>query len=381
MKIAYCVLGTFNSGGMERVLANKANYLTKIGHEVTIITTDQQNRKPYYSLDDRITCIDLKINYTDDLTKGLPSRLISYVLKQARHNTKLCTFLNQRKQDLVVSLFDHDATILPKLSDGSKKVLEIHFSRYKRLQYNRNGLWKWIDKYRSHKDLVLVKQFSRFVVLTEEDKGYWGALPNIQVIPNANSFVPKKISDVTSKNVIAVGRYDAQKNFEDLIQIWRLVVNVCTDWKLTIYGQGPQKQQLQRLINQLDLSSSVTLHPPVSEIEKAYVDSAILAMTSKYEGLPMALLEAQACGLPLVSYACKCGPRDIIKEDLNGYLIDPGDKAAMAAKLIDLMRNRDLRARLGANAAQQSNLYEEDKIMQQWVSLFESLVNRHPDFK
>lgn len=374
MKIAYCVLGTFNSGGMERVLANKANYLAKLGHEVTIITTDQQERAPYYFLDERIQCVDLQINYTEDLTQGLAKRLLSYVLKQKKHKAKLQVLLAEKKQDLVISLFDHDAAILPHIDDGSKKVLEIHFSRFKRLQYNRRGLWKWIDKYRSFKDLSVVKSFSRFVVLTEEDKCYWGALPHIQVIPNANSFIPKNLSTGTSKRVIAVGRYDAQKNFSDLIKVWQLVANVHPEWSLTIYGHGPQKEQLQRQIDQYGLRDSITLHPPVKDIENAYLNSSILAMTSRYEGLPMALLEAQVCGLPLVSYACKCGPRDIIHPGINGYLIGEGDVQGMADKLVTLMLDQELRTHLARNAAQMAQNYGEEKIMNQWLSLFEDLL-------
>lgn len=359
---------------MERVLANKANYLAKLGREVTIITTDQQKREPYYSLDQRIQCVDLDINYTEDLTKGLATRLVSYAVKQNKHQAKLSHLLKKIRCDLVISLFDHDASILPHIKDGSQKILEIHFSRFKRLQYNRKGLWKWVDKYRSYKDLRLVQKFSRFVVLTEEDKAYWGDLPHIQVIPNANSFVPKNLATVINKRVIAVGRYDAQKNFSDLLDVWRLVVNQYPDWSLTIYGQGPQKQQLQEQIDRLAVSNTVTLHPPVIDIERAYVDSAILAMTSRYEGLPMALLEGQACGLPLVSYACKCGPRDIIRNGVNGYLIEEGDVAGMADKLVELIHDPELRSELGKNAAHMAHNYAEKKIMNQWLSLFEDVL-------
>ncbi|PVH25829.1 glycosyltransferase family 4 protein [Sphingobacterium corticibacter] len=374
MKIAYCILGTYNSGGMERVLANKANYLAKLGHEVTVITTDQQGRGSYYSLDPKIRSFDLQINYTDDLNYGLAMRLVSYARKQRIHRKKLSLLLKEKPQDIVISLFDHDVTILSRLRDRSRKVLEIHFSRYKRLQYNRKGVWRWLDKFRSYQDLNLVKKFSRFVVLTEEDKGYWGALPNIHVIPNANSFVPKERSTVLNKRVIAVGRYDTQKNFEDLIHIWKLVSHFYPDWSLTIYGQGFQKQLLENLIDQLDLQNSVTLHPPVADIENAYVDSAILVMTSRYEGLPMALLEGQACGLPLVSYACKCGPRDIIHNGVNGYLIEEGDRIGMADKLTKLMGNHELRKELGNNAAEMSENYAEDLIMKHWLDLFNELL-------
>ena len=374
LKIIYCILGMYNSGGMERVLANKANYLVAQGHAVSIITTDQQKRIPYFPLHSAIPLYDLGINYTQEGRQGLLRKMVSYQNKQRQHKRRLTTLLQDLKADIVVSMFDHDVSFLHGIQDGSKKVLEIHFSRFKRLQYGRKGLWKLADAIRSKQDIRLAKRYERFVVLTEEDRGYWGNLSNIAVIPNANSFVPTAQADVTCKRAIAVGRYDYQKGFDELIAIWEKVHERYPDWKLDIFGHGPLKEMLQTQICKSGLENTVRLCPPIKDIEKEYYKSALSVITSRYEGLPMTLLEAQACGLPMVAYACKCGPRDIIQDGQNGFLVEERDRDTMVARLVQLIEHEGLRRCMGGTAKEMSVNFSEEKIMGRWLNLFKQLV-------
>lgn len=374
MRIVYSILGTFNSGGMERVLANKANYFAALGYDVSIVTTDQKGRSSYFQLDNRIKQYDLDINYHDNESKNLLVKLLTYPQKQKLHKIKLEELLRKLKADIVISMFDNDSSFVYKLNDGSKKILEIHFSRFKRIQYGRKGILGIIDKYRSINDLKLARKYDRFVVLTEEDKSYWGNLSNIEVIPNANSFIPSDRASLMNKRVIAVGRYDYQKGFDGLIKIWKTIYDHNPDWRLDIFGNGPLKDELQDMIKDLNLLDIVQLHPPVKNIEKEYLESSILVMTSRYEGLPMALLEAQACGLPMVAYACKCGPKDIIKDGINGYLIPEGECQLMSDKLLTLMNNIELRKKMGTMSEQLSHNFSEEHVMKLWTNLFERLL-------
>ncbi len=374
MKIVYCILGTFNSGGMERVLANKANYLSKLGHQITIITTDQLGRKPYFQLNEQIDQIDLHINYTENNNQGLMTKILDFPRKQRKHKASLEKVLQKIKPDITISLFDHDAAIISKIKDGSKKIAEIHFSRFKRIQYGRGGLWNLVDRWRSKQDLKTIKLFDRFVVLTEEDKNYWGALNNILVIPNANSFTPNSLAELNIKQVIAVGRYDFQKHFDSLIRIWERVDKQNPDWKLNIFGSGPLESELQQQINDAQLQHSVSLERPVKNIEKEYLNSSIIALTSRYEGLPMALLEAQACGLPMVAYACKCGPKDIITDGENGFLIPEEHETLFTKRLLELMNSENRRREMGRKAFENSTNYSEDCVMQKWINLFNELT-------
>ncbi|GHE39798.1 glycosyltransferase family 4 protein [Sphingobacterium griseoflavum] len=377
MKIVYCIAATSNSGGMERVLANKANYFARMGFEVHIVTTDQAGKPNFFPLDPRVQQHDLGINYVHNNGRSLLYKVLSYGQKQKLHRKRLTVLLQNLKADISISMFDHEVSFLQRIPDGSIKILEIHFSRFKRLQYGRAGIWALVNQYRSKQDLRYAQQYARFVVLTHEDRGYWGDLPNIRVIPNANSFRPTTVSDRKEHKVMAVGRYDDQKCFADLIAAWATIRQVQPGWALHIYGQGPLQGKLQAQIVQLGLTGVVRLEAPVKDIESAYRQHAMLAMTSRYEGLPMALLEAQACGLPLVAYACKCGPRDIIRDGENGFLVPEGDKATLTERLLRLMEDEVLRQQMGQAAERRSLDFTEDVVMEQWLNLFSELQTAH----
>lgn len=373
MKIVYSILGTYNSGGMERVLSNKANYLAALGYEVVIITTDQRGRESNFFLHQNISQIDLGINYTDDHNLSLLHKIFSYRNKQRIHRRELTEILEKLKADIVISMFDHDVTFLHQIKDGSKKVLEIHFSRYKRIQYNTTGLSKVINIYRMKQDLSLAKKYERFVVLTQEDSMNWKGLDNIIVIPNAHTFWPSKKASLIRKRAIAVGRFDYQKGFDDLIKAWKIIAVKYPEWKLDIYGEGPLKQKMKFQIYEMHLSNHIFLHNPIKNIMKAYMNSGIVLMTSRYEGLPMVLLEAQACGLPVVSYACKCGPRDIISENKNGFLVAEGDIVGFADKVCLLLGDDLRRMEMGRRAREMSRNFSEERIMKHWLKLFETI--------
>ena len=232
MKIVYCIPATSNSGGMERVLSGKANYLASLGHEIAIITTDQRGKAPFFPFREGIAQYDLGINYDENNDEGILSKLCSYPGKKRRHKALLTSLLMELKADVVVSMLGDDADLLPSIADGSKKVLEYHFSKLKRLQYGRTGLWRLVDHIRTKLDERTVRPYDRFVVLTKEDQGYWGALPNIRVIPNALPFTTDTPSDCKAHRVVAAGRYDFQKNFELLIRLWARLAPSFPDWEL-----------------------------------------------------------------------------------------------------------------------------------------------------
>lgn len=376
MKIVYCIAGTYNSGGMERVLANKANYLAARGYEIVILTTDQRGKQPFFDLDERIVCHDLDINYEENNGKSFLNKLIHYPFKQWKHRKKLTAYLKRIKADIAVSMFCNDVSILWKMNDGSKKLLEIHFSRYKRLQYGRKGVWKLVDLWRSRMDERTVKNYERFVVLTNEDKSYWGNLPNISVIPNALTYsVPSScLSPLTAKRVIAIGRYGYQKGFDSLIDAWRIIHSFYPDWTLDIIGNGEWLNRLQQQINEYTLEHSVFLKPPTRHIEDEYRRASLLVLSSRYEGLPMVLLEAQSFGLPIVSFACKCGPKDVITDGEDGFLVSEGNIPMLADRVLRLIENDDLRKRMGTNARHHSKAFSEERIMERWIDLFNKSV-------
>lgn len=377
MKIIYCTHSTCNPGGMERVLLNKVTYLSQLpGWKVAVVTTDQNQRPPFYPFPEKVRMTDLGINYSEDNGKGAWKKITGYLRKRKEHKRKLTALLLEEKPDIVVSLYPSESSFIPDIKDGSKKVLELHYCKFFRLQYGRRGLLGWIDKLRTRQDEQIVRRFDKFVVLTNEDRGYWGNLPNIEVIPNAAMHVSDAYSDVMNKRVIAVGRLDYQKGFDRLVQAWQLVRHTgkFTDWKLDIFGQGEWREMLQQMIDKAELQDSVRLNRPTKQIGEEYVKSDMLVMSSNYEGFPMVMIEAMACGLPVVSFDYKCGPKDIIQPGINGLLVPNGDIQALADAMMKVMEDEAYRKMLSLNARKVVDTYSEQAVMSQWIRLFTSIT-------
>lgn len=377
MKLIYCTHSTYNPGGMERVLLNKVTYLSQLpGWEVSVVTTDQHQRPPFYPFPEKVRMTDLEINYSEDNEKGAWKKITSYLRKRKEHKRKLTALLLKEKPDIVVSLYPSESSFIPDIKDGSKKVLELHFNKFFRIQYGRKGIIGLIDRWRTRQDERIVRRFDKFVVLTNEDKGYWGDLPNIEVIPNAAIHVSKNYSEVKNKRVIAVGRLDYQKGFDRLIQAWKLVqyTGQFTDWKLDIFGQGEWREMLQQMIDEQGLQNTAKINPPTNAILNEYVHSSLLVMSSNYEGFGMVLVEAMSCGVPVISFDCKCGPKDIIQTGINGLLVPNGDIQALADAMMKVMEDEAYRKMLSLNARKVVDTYSEQAVMSQWIRLFTSIT-------
>lgn len=369
-KLVFCIPALANSGGMERVLSRKANYLVNLGYDIHIITSDQMGRPVFFPLDERIHLHDLGIDHEANNHTSLARKLMDYPVKIVRHRHRLKNLLLSLKADIVISMFGLEASFLPHIKDGSRKVLEYHFSKNKRLHYHRKGLWRAVDEWRTKKDEQTVRLYDDFVVLTEEDRALWGNVPNIHVIANPLPFETESYADTSSKRIVAAGRYNYQKNFEALIDIWAQIEPSYPDWRLSIYGDGEERDNLQRKIDEYALSR-ISLERPTKEMLQVYLSSSAYVMTSHYEGLPMVLLEAQACGLPIVSYACECGPRDVVEHGKTGFLVSMYDQAQFVNSLRELMDNAPLRHEMGQQAKAASKRYSLEAIMDRWVTLFE----------
>ena len=338
MKLVYCTHSVCNPGGMERVLINKVTYLVERLHwDVSIVTTDQKNRPAFYSLPSGVKMTDLEINYSDDNVKSPIGKIVGYLKRRRKHRRLLTDLLKREKADIVVSLYPSESSFIPSIKDGSKKVLELHYNKFFRLQYNRKGL-----------------------------------------LPNAALFLGKTYSDVSRKRIIAVGRLDYQKGFDRLIQAWELVQQnkAFKEWHLDVFGQGEWRDMLQKMINERGLQVNMHIHPPTKNIGKEYAQSSLLVMSSNYEGFPMVMIEAMASGLPVVSFDYKCGPKDIIRHRENGLLVDNGDIQGLADAMMEVMGDDAFRKTLSENARKVVSTYSEEAVMRKWISLFHSLVEK-----
>jgi len=218
-----------------------------------------------------------------------------------------------------------------------------------------------------------LKRLDRFVVLTEEDKLAWPELTNVCVIPDPLSFVPTQISTLTEKRVVAVGRYVYQKGFDLLLQAWAKVEKECPDWQLAIYGDGDRATYLQQM-KELGIDSSrCHLNGPTSNIQQEYANSSLFVFSSRFEGFGMVLVEAMSCGLPVVSFACPCGPKDIVSNGEDGLLVTNGNIDKLAEAMTKLIRDDNQRVSMSQSALRNVERFRIERIAQQWKQLFTSL--------
>ena len=392
MKIVYCLFGTYSTGGIERVTAVKANWLAEHGYEVYLVTTGHAGRPSYYPLHPSIKHIDLGLCYDE---AGELSRFTVYrrnYPKYRRHREELEKLFADIRPDIAVAAGWHEGSFLFQLKDGSKKIIEHHGWRHAnvalypvylrelghvtamtRFKYWLRTLWGNLMTYKQGR---YDRKFDRLVVLTEEDKTYCTHCPTTSVIPNPITTPSSEVSPLSDKVILAVGRLDNQKNFPELIDIWALVAKDYPDWKLRIVGEGYTDVRILKKVKEYGLEEQFELCPFTKEIQKYYLSASIYAMTSAFEGLPLVLVEAESMGLPLVSYACPCGPRDIIRDGQDGFLVESGDKETFAARLRQLIEDEELRRRMGQAAKINSQRFSLDNVMKQWEDLFAELTSK-----
>lgn len=378
MKIAYYLPSLYTAGGLERIITLKANYFADhFGYSVTIITSEQQGRKLYYELSKNVNHIDLGVLF--DLTENQSKirKLLSYPFKYYLFKKKFSSFLYEYKPDITISTLRRELNFINSINDGSIKIGEFHVTRnsYHAMSINSNKIFlRILKKLWARLFLKNIKKLSKFIILTNEEAANWPELKNIKVISNPLTFYPENISNCSSKKIIAAGRYSFQKGFDLLIESWSIVAKRNPDWKLYIYG-GENKKEFIQQVKELKLESSCFLEDAVPDIIDKYTESSIFVLSSRYEGFGMVITEAMACGVPAVSFACPCGPKDIIKDEIDGLLVENGNIQELADKICYLIEHENIRKEMGKQARINVERFKIENIAMQWKELFDSLLD------
>ncbi len=376
-RILYVYGGLYIPNGMNAIISQKVNYLAEnTDSEVYISLTERAELPHYYRLSSKVRWINFNINFDELDTLPLYKKLWKYWWKQRQFKKCLSDYMMRIRPDISISVCRREINFITKIKDGSKKVAEIHFGRtfYRKLdkKYLPGFLNRLLSKIWVNGLISNLKQMDRFVVLTNEDALNWPELDNLIVIPNFVTSISAHLSDLSSNRVIAVGRYSWQKGFDLLLDAWCVVHSKYPEWRLDIYGGG-DNGFYQKLASEKMLSSVVTCHAAVSDILEKYVQSSVFVLSSRYEGFGLVLVEAMSAGLPVVSFDCPCGPRDIVRDGENGLLVESGNVNQLAEKLCYLISHKDERVRMGRNAHASIQQFDKEVIMKKWIELFEIL--------
>ena len=376
-KIVYCTPSLYIAGGVERVLTMKANYFADVyGYDITIILTDGKGKPHFYPLSEKIKVINLDIDFDELWQYKFFGQILPYLRKQRVFRKRLTAELMRLRPDITISLLRREINFITKIKDGSKKIGELHVNRKKYRYYednNTNFVKEAFAKLWMKNLIGHLCKLDRFVVLTEEDKLAWPEIENVIAIPDPMTFFPETSSPLTEKRVIAVGRYEYQKGFDLLIQAWAEVEQQCPDWTLDVYGAG-ERRDYDAILDNLGIDRSrCHLKGPTSDIQSEYMASSVFAFSSRYEGFGMVLVEAMACGIPVVSFDCPCGPKDIVSDGEDGLLVETGNVNQFANALISVIKDSDRRVELARNARRNVQRFRVDKIAVQWQDLFDHL--------
>ena len=352
--VAIVISDITKSAGTERAVTNLANVLSNESEtSVFIISVYSSNgMEAFYQIDDRVTIFHLgkKEKITKfkrlDVYKEL-YRELSYLILNNNINIIIGT---THAYNIVLSF-------LPK------RIIRIgcEHINYSACPSVVRPIRKWA-----------YKRLDSIVVLTNADAGNYRFIQQkkLHVIPNISSFSRDNVSDLSKKRIITIGRLSMQKGYDILVDVINGIRNEMEEWTVDIFGSGEMRKELANKISSTNLESVIHICNPTSRIKEELLESSIYLMTSRHEGLPMVLIEAQTCGLPIVSFDCPEGPAEIVTTGTDGYLIPLMDKDEMGKKLLSLMYNDQLRTKFGQKAFENSARFSKESIIAQWKELF-----------
>jgi len=397
-RVTFVVLSADGMGGVSRTVNNVASKLAE-RHDVEIVSMFRRRDEPHYPLDARVRLTYL----TDERTFAAPAaearpervrepreqpnppawqkvlRRGPTRLVQPASGPPMSTLtdvllwrkLRALPPGIIISPFQ---TLCPAVARWAPshhiKVAQEHLNLRSRLVVPSS-----LDNF-----VRDVLDMDCLVTLTETDAADYArhlrGRVMVKAIPNAVPWSPNGDTGSREPVVVAAGRLVEQKGFDRLIAAYEPLAAAYPDWQLHIYGKGQQRRALSRLIRQRGLTDQVQLKGYKPNLREVFSGASVYAMTSRYEGFPMVLLEAMSVGLPLVSFDCPTGPAEMIDDGRNGRLVPDGEVTAFTNALAELMADAELRRRMGVVGRRTVEQYTVNAVGARWERLFDELAAR-----
>jgi glycosyltransferase involved in cell wall biosynthesis len=361
---------SMGGGGAERVTTNLVNYWVGKGWEVTVVTLAPRS-VDFYKLHSAVKRISL------DLASDSGS-VVAGLWWNLRRVLAMRRVLREIEPDIALGMMTTANVLLALAKWGLPKLRAIGAEHVHPPQYPLSGIWEWL---RSR----MYGQLDAMTALTRESADWLmthSSARSVTVIPNAAPWpLPEEFLQLSPDSfcaaerhlLLAIGRLEVQKGFDRLIESFAALAKKHADWDLVILGEGSLRTKLERQTQAAGLAQRVLFPGRVGNPGSWYERADLYVMSSRFEGFGNTLAEALTYGLPVVSFDCDTGPRDIIRHELDGLLVLPGDLEALTEALDRLMSDGDLRRRYGARAVEARERFSVEKIAGMWESLFEEV--------
>lgn len=380
MKICFLVDAVFNLGGVQRVVSVIANELSK-SSEVSIICTNNKISidRSIYNLSENIKIIEIPelrsnnvinkllrlINrITGIFNNKLMYKLLSKSYFPSNVKNALISYLGNNRYDVVIGVEGYYSLLLGAMSDKiNSKTIGWQHNSYDAYLNNKY-------KYYWNQDILFnkyINKLNKYIVLTEYDKKMFKDNMNIdsKVIYNPKSFESSIKSDITKKQFLAAGRFNYQKGFDLLIESFNIFAKENNEWKLIIVGEGEEREEISNMIKKYKLQDRVIIKEFTNDIKKYFLESSVLLLPSRWEGMPMIVLESLEMGVPVISYNITA-IEPLVDNNKEGLIIEKFNTKKFADAMKKISNSYEIRYRLSRNAIEKSAEFKISNIVKQW---------------
>ena len=365
MKILFCI-DSLRKGGAERVVSNLANAFVQENQDIDILTVSKS--KIEYDLDSRI-----KVSFLEE-TGSKESKILLKIKKFVKRSNLMKKKIKQIKPDIIVSFLPYTSFVTLNAVKNIPVIVSVR----------NDPAVEYSSKIFNFFMRRLYPKAKGFIYQTQEAKDYFKGILDVEckVIPNSinpDFIVENEFQGERKKEIVSVGRLYDQKNQKLLIESFLEISEKIPEYKLIIYGEGYKRDELQQLIDDNSMNDKIFLPGNIKNVKEKIYDSSLFVLSSDYEGMPNALMEAMCLGLPVISTDCPCGgPHFFIKNEENGLLIDVGNKEQLKSAILKIIENKELAKKISKNAIKVSEKVEPKIINKEWR---EFIIHIYEKFK
>lgn len=342
-------------GGTERSLTLVANEMAARGHQVTILNL-WGGTSPFYSLSDSVK------------VASLFSERISFLKNFVKVLCLLRRYVEDNHPDVLISVESSQSLYALPACVGLP-ITQVNWEHFN-AKVDLGFFPRRVARY------LAAKLSQHIVVLTERDNALWrakfGVRRKISTIPNAIPFSEANYSDAQENVILAVGRFTHQKGFDLLLKAWQRATQQSNGWQLWIVGDGEDREKLEATVLECQLGDTVIIHGPTSTIADYYRRAKWFCLSSRFEGLPMVLLEASSWGLPIVAFDCDTGPAEIVTHGENGLLCPAEDIEALSDAICTAMSMNDATYQnMQRKVRSTADRFTLRRVSDMWINLLE----------